>query len=220
VQPPIRQPASGDCNSKTHGRMTRAPSMSNKRYIFILAAVLLLGIFPLLVLQPNGAANAGISAGFRLPLDSFPLLLLWAALGLWAALLPPEGTSILPLGFLLLVFVAAVLSLGVDQFPPLRYFLLGAILSFAFLVGMTRHKVTILSMMIASSVGFHYGLTLGGAVPEGAAPLYFLLGAMLALAMILAIAVAFGVTLFSDHASWIERSKTTRIGRVLCAFFR
>ena len=194
--------------------------MSNKRHIVILAAVLLLGTFPLLVLQPSGAASAGISAGFRFPLDSFPLLLLWAALGLWAALLPPEGMSVLPLGFLLLVFVAATLSLGVEQFPPLRYFLLGAILLFAFLVGMSRHKATILSIMLASSLGFHYGLTLGSAVPEGAAPLYFLLGAMLALAMILAIAVAFGVTAFSDHESWLERLKTTRIGRILRAFFQ
>lgn len=192
--------------------------MSNKRYIFILAAVLLLGAFPLLVLQPSGAASAGLSAGFRLPLDAFPLLLLWSALGLWAALLPTEGTLILPLGFLLLVFIASVLSLGVEHYPPLKYFLLGAILSFAFLVGLTRHKATILSMMITSSIGFHYGLRLAAAVPEGAAPLYFLLGVVLALAMILAIAVAFGVTLFSDHAAWVDRWKSTRLGRGLRMF--
>ena len=194
--------------------------MSNKRYSLILAAVLMLGAFPLLVLQPSGVASAGLSAGFRLPLDSFLLLLLWAGLGLWAALLPPEGVLILPLGFLLLVFIAALLCLGVEQFPLLRYFLLGAILSFALLVGMTQHKATILSMMLTSSFGFHYGLGLAAAMPKGAAPLYFLLGVMLALSTILAIAVAFGVTLFSDHETWVERWKSTRLGRSLRALFR
>jgi hydrogenase/urease accessory protein HupE len=194
--------------------------MSSKRFIFIMAAVFLLGVFPLLLLQPSGAASAGLSAGFRLPLDNLPLLLLWAAIGLLAALLPAEGASVLPAGFLLLVFIGASLSLGVEHYPALRYFLLGTILLFAFLAGMTRHKATILSMMLVGSLGFHYGLGLDAAVPEGASILYFLLGVMLALAMILAIAVAFGITLFSEHESWVERWKSTRVGRGVRVFFR
>jgi urease accessory protein len=194
--------------------------MSSKRFILMMVAVFILGALPFLILQPNAAASAGMSHGFRLPLEHFLPLLLLLALGLWAAILPLEGAVIMPLGFLLLVLVGAVTALGVGEYPGLRYFLLAGVLGFALLVGLTRHKATMLSVMLVGSLGFHYGLRAALAVPEEASPLYFLLGLMVSLTTILAIAVAFGVTLFSEHEAWVEKVKSTLPARALRAFFR
>ena len=194
--------------------------MSSKRFILLMVAVFILGALPFLILQPNAASSAGLSHGFRFPLEHFLSLFLLLTLGLWAALLPLEGAVILPLGFLLMVLVGAVAVLGISEYQGLRYFQLAGVLGFALLVGLTRHKATILSVMLMGSFGFHYGLRAVLAVPEDASPLYFLLGLMLSLASILPITVAFGVTLFSEHDAWVEKLKTTLPARALREFFR
>ncbi|MFO0109758.1 MAG: HupE/UreJ family protein [Alphaproteobacteria bacterium] len=194
--------------------------MSSRRFILMMVAVFILGALPFLILQPNAAASSGLSHGFRFPLEHFLSMFLLLMLGLLTALLPLDGALILPLGFLLLVLVGAVTALGISEYPGLRYFLLAGVLGFALLVGLARHKATMLSVMLLGSLGFHYGLRAAQAVPEEASPLYFLLGLILSLTTILPIAVAFGVTLFSEHDAWVEKLKNTLPVRALREFFR
>lgn len=181
--------------------------MSNKRFIVFMVAVFLLGALPFLVVQPTGASSAGLSSGFTAPLDNIPQLLLLLLMGLWASLLPRDGMSTMPMGFLIMVLIGATLTLDVARYPALLQFLLGGILCFGFVVGLARTKVTVLSVMVAGSLGFHFGMGYLHAVPGIASPLYYLLGLMISLALILAIAVAFGVTLLGDHEQWWERLK-------------
>lgn len=186
--------------------MYRKP-MSSKRFIFFMVAVFLLGAFPFLVVQPTGAASAGLSAGFTAPLDNIPQLLLLLLLGLWASILPKDGMSVMPLSFLVMVLIGAALTFEVSDYPALRQFILGGILCFGLVVGLARTKITVFSVMISASIGFHYGMGYLVHIPGIASPIYYLLGLMISLALILAIAVAFGVTLLGDHEQWWEKLK-------------
>lgn len=179
--------------------------MTSKRFILFMVAVFLLGAFPFLVVQPTGASSAGLSAGFTAPLDHIPQLLLLLALGLWASVLPRDGMSIMPASFLIMVLIGAALTLDVAHYVALRQFILGGIICFGLVVGLARSKITVFSVMISGSIGFHYGMSYLNGVPEIASKLYYLLGLMISLALILAIAVAFGVTLLGDHEQWWEK---------------
>lgn len=177
--------------------------MSNQRFILFSAAVFLLGALPFLVLQPTAAASAGLSLGFSAPFDDIAVLILVIGVGLASALLPREGLVLVALAFTMMVMVGGLLVLSPQQFPSARYFVLGAILCLALLVGIIRQKYTLMAVLVVASVGFHLGGFYLDGVPTIATPMYYLLGVLLSLGVIMAISIAFGVTLFGDHEqSW------------------
>lgn len=193
--------------------------MSSKRFILFMVTVFLLGAFPFLVVQPTGAASAGLSAGFTAPLDYIPKLVLLLLLGVWSSILPKEGIIIMPLGFLVMVLIGSALTLEVSRYPGLFQFILGAILCFGLMVGMARSKITVVSVLISASFGFHYGMNYLNMVPAIASPLYYLLGLMIALALILSIAVAFGMTLLGDHEQWWRKLQDSPRLRFMRSWF-
>jgi hydrogenase/urease accessory protein HupE len=132
--------------------------------------------------------------------------------GLAAALLPRDGLILLPIGFSLMIVVGGTLTLDVAHISALRYFILGAALCMGLLVSITRDKLTVLTLLILASLGFHLGESFMHAVPSIATPMYFLMGVLLSLGMVLAIAVAFGMTLVGDNeAAWEAIKKSPRV---------
>lgn len=187
--------------------------MSSRRFIFLSAAIFVLGALPFLILQPTAAASAGISLGFGAPFGQPAILALVVACGFVAALLPRDGLVQIGLAFTLMVMVGGLLMLDRVQYPFTRYFTLGAILCCALLVGVTRQKFTLLVLMVLASVGFHLGGYYLSGIPTIAAPMYYLLGILLSLTLVLAISIAFGVTLFGDNEQLVEKIKDSpRLG--------
>ncbi len=193
--------------------------MSSRRFILLAIGLFLLGALPFLVLQPTAAASAGLSLGFSAPLGHWAVLGLLFASGMLAALLPRDGLVQMPLAFTLMIMLGGMLTLDVHQFPPIRYFVLGAVLCLSLLVGITRQKLTLLTIMLLASLGFHLGDYYMKTVPEIASPMYYLLGVLMSLSMVLAIAVAFGVTVFGDHEIMWGRVKESRRFRLIRSIF-
>lgn len=173
--------------------------MSTRRFILFSVALFLIGALPFLIAQPSAAASAGLSLGFAAPLEHFPIMLLLTLCGFAAALLPREGLMQVPLSFTIMIMAGGMLTLDPVQFPFIRHFVLGAIICIALLVGITHHKFTVFLQLIIGSLGFQIGGFYLSNVPSIAAPMYYLLGVLVSLSMILGISVAFGVTLFGDH---------------------
>jgi urease accessory protein len=178
-----------------------------------------LGALPLLIAQPTALASAGLSHGFSAPLEHAPLLAMISVVGIVAALLPRDGLLLLPIAFTLMIMVGGALSLNIIDYPYLRYFILGAILCMGLLVGIAREKLTVLTLLILASLGFHLGGFFMQSLPSIATPMYFLLGVLLSLGMVLAISVAFGVTLFGDNeAMWERIKKSPRVASIRSIF--
>jgi urease accessory protein len=179
--------------------------MSNRKFALFCGLIFLLGALPLLVAQPSAAASAGLSLGFTAPLADFVVILLTALLGLSACLLPRDTLITLPACFMLMVMLGGLFRLGPDGPSFLTGFALGALICVALLVALTTSRRGMVLMLAAASFGFQAGAHYVSAVPEIAAPIYYLLGVQLSLTLMLAIAIAFGVTLISDHEAFFNR---------------
>ena len=167
----------------------------------------ILGALPFLIIQPTAAASAGLSLGFSAPLEHTAVVVVLALIGMAASLLPRDGLLLLPIAFTLMIMVGGALVMDTAHYSSLRYFILGAILCMGLLVGIAREKLTVTTVLILASLGFHLGGFYMRAVPAIATPMYYLMGVLLSLGMILAIAVAFGVTLIGDNEAVWERIK-------------
>jgi len=193
--------------------------MSSQRCIFSVAVLFLLGALPFLIAQPTAAASAGLSLGFASPLEHPSVLILLLLVGLGAAMLPRDGLLLLPIAFTLMIMVGGMLRFDASLYPMLRYFVLGAVLCMSLLVGIARQKLTVLTILVLASLGFHLGGYFMGAIPTIASPIYYLLGVLVSLSMVLAISVAFGVTLFGDNeAVWEKIKQSPRVAFIRTLF--
>lgn len=181
--------------------------MSSQRFIVMTMVLFILGALPFLIVQPSAAASAGLSLGFSAPLEHMGMLALLVVIGACAALLPRDGLLLMPIAFTLMIMVGGALVMDVAHYPALRYFILGAILCIGLLVGIAREKLTVLTLLILASLGFHLGGFYMQFVPAIATPMYYLMGVLLSLGMVLAISVAFGMTLIGDNEAAWERIK-------------
>lgn len=193
--------------------------MSSQRFIMLTMVMFILAALAIFVAQPIAAASAGLNLGFTAPLEHGPVLALIVLMGVAAALLPRDGLLLVPIAFTLMIMVGGALLLDVMQYPFLRYFILGAILCMGLLVGIAREKLTVLTLLVLASLGFHLGGYFMQTLPSIASPMYFLLGVLLSLGMVLAIAVAFGVTLFGDNeAAWERIKQSPRMAFIRSVF--
>lgn len=192
--------------------------MSSQRFMMLTMVIFILGALPFLVAQPT-ALSAGLSLGFSAPLEHTALLGIIIVMGMAAALLPRDGLLLMPIAFTLMIMVGGALVLDVAQYPLLRYFILGAILCMGLLVGIAREKLTVLMLLVLASLGFHLGGFFMQTLPSIASPMDYLLGVLLSLGMVLAIAVAFGVTLFGDNeAAWERIKQSPRMAFIRSVF--
>lgn len=190
--------------------------MNRNRFLLFAFVLFFLCAVPFLMVQTSGVAGAGLSAGFSAPLSSVSHLVLFLLLGMWASLLPRDGLMLVPLACLFMLVVGAVAMLpALGQQMALLQFLLGGVLCFGVACGLSRHKSTLLSVLVAGSFGFHMGMHYLGYVPSTASPLFYLLGLILCAAMVLAISVSFGVTLLGDHEQfWLHMKESPRFAWV------
>lgn len=193
--------------------------MSSRRFVLCAAALFILGALPFLVIQPTAAASAGLSMGFSAPLEHSAVLLLLMLVGGVCALLPRDGLMLIPIAFVVMVLMGGLVAMGLQQAPGLRYFILGAVLCMGMLIAIAREKLAVLMLLVLASLGFHLGGFFMQEVPPIASPIYYLIGALLSLGMVLAISIAFGVTLYGDNeAMWEKFQQSPRFQRIRSFF--
>ncbi len=176
-------------------------SLTNKRFMLVFASIFALGAMPLLIQQPNGAASAGLSLGFTLPIEEALHLILFLMLGVYASFLRGNALILVPLSFILLYVVGISIYFDHVRYAMMPLFMLGSIILFALSMVVAGQRKCMMAMVIAASLGFHFGGYYAGAIPDIAAPIFFMIGNILAFALIFATAISFGITLYSDRAA-------------------
>ena len=174
--------------------------MTSKRFIAIFASIFLLGALPLVMQQPNGASSAGLSHGFTFPIEHLAHLAVFCVLGVFASFLRGLALTLVPLSFVLMYVVGITLKLDEQRYELLPMFMLGAVLLFALCVSLARRRSHLIGIVIAASAGFHFGRYYGATIPPIASPLYFLMGNIIAFALIFATSISFGLTMRHDGA--------------------
>lgn len=173
--------------------------MNIKRIALILAGVLLMAALPLVVVHPSGPASAGLSAGFLGIMDYPSRLLLVLPAGLMAGYLRGDERVVFPLSFLLMYLIGALLEMDFTLFPMARLFILGAILVFGLALSVAESRMFLASVFVGGSMAYHLGGYGMNALPQLASPLYFIIGQILALALVLAISFSVGLMFLGEH---------------------
>lgn len=189
--------------------------MENQKILLLFGAIFALACLPFLVLYPSGEASAGLSQGFLSmlhPNRDFVLILL---VGVWAVSIGRDAMLLLPLTFILLFAVAAMVQIEMNQYPLVPWFVLGAILAYALSLTLVDSRKFVVAVAVCSSMAFHVGMHAGQFLPEVADPLYFLLGQLLALTLMLAAAVCFAIAFLDDAIRIFNHMAGTSENRVL-----
>jgi len=181
--------------------------MNQRRFIAFILVIFFACALPFLLVQSSGTASAGLSAGFVAPITNTFHVALFFLLGLWSALLPREGVLLVPVACLSMALVGASALLGALHHHAMMQFLLAGVLCFGVACGLVRYKITLLSVLVSGSLGFHLGQYYLSQVPNIASAFFYLLGVRICMALALAIAVAFGIMLIGDHEPFWDRLK-------------
>lgn len=173
--------------------------MSAARFVAFVMLVFILCAMPFVLVQASGVSSAGLSAGFRMPLEQPWLLATFLVMGMASAWLPKDGFLLVPFSCMVMVLTGASLMMHVLKDFPMILFIAGGAMAFIAAGILAQSRTNLVAVCIAGSLGFHIGRHMVVAMPNIAAPLFYLLGLLLAITLALAIAVAFGITLAGEH---------------------
>ncbi|MBY0355629.1 MAG: hypothetical protein K2Q12_07860, partial [Rickettsiales bacterium] len=101
------------------------------------------------------------------------------------------------------------------RYPQVPWFMLGAIMTYALSLTLVDSRKFVVAVAVNSSIAFHVGMHAGQALPSIADPLYFLLGQLLALSLMLAASVCFAIAFLDDAARLFNQMAGTSENRVL-----
>lgn len=173
--------------------------MSAARFVVFVMLVFVLCAMPFVLVQASGVSSAGLSAGFRMPLEQPWLLATFLVMGMASAWLPADGFLLAPFSCMVMVLTGASLMMHLYKDHAMLLFIIGGLMAFIAACVLARARMNLAGVCIAGTLGFHIGRHLVVAMPDIAAPLFYLLGLLLAITLALAIAVAFGITLLGER---------------------
>lgn len=158
----------------------------------------MLGALPMVILQPSGAASAGLSAGFTLPLEHPIYIGFSILLGLMASLIGRDGPIFIPSTLMAMIVMGHATGLDKALFPSAEYMVLVSMLIVVLIAGVLERKAELLGVLLSASLGFQLGANTGDMAPDIGVPLYFLIGVLLGVLLITSVAISLGLTVFSE----------------------
>lgn len=157
--------------------------------IFIIAAV------PMLLLYPSGTARISMSAGFMYYLHQPLYITLVMGVAIIGCFLPHDEIILLPVSYVLMFSVGALVHVNTIVYPLLDEFTLGAILLYAFTVNICQTRGFLLASVIASSLAYRMGGNLMQMDLQDNSPLYVVIGATIFISLVLCSTASLGYTL-------------------------
>lgn len=189
----------------------------------VLAALFFVGFLlfsvALMLAQHSGVANASLTAGFIPPLENTVHCICLLSIGALSAWLAGEMIVLLPICGLLMLMLGGLSDVDLAYFPQLRAFTVGAILLFALAMSMMRRKPAVLFVVPVAAWAYFTGNNYMAQLPDGVQPLYFMLGATVSAALLIAIGEALAVTFSEVFASAFTKLKTISALVSLLFFF-
>jgi urease accessory protein len=181
--------------------------MNKHVFAVLFAAILVIGGAPVLIVQPSGLASAGLASGFMLPVANLYHIVFFVSLGIFAAWLGREATSLLPLCILLMLVIGGMMEIGDRDFPAIREFIVGAIILFALGISLIRNKSFLIAILPTAIGAYVIGERYMASLPSVTSPLYFLVGSVLCAGLLIAIGVSMGITLTESIQESVEKMK-------------
>lgn len=160
-----------------------------KQHWVLLGLTIILAI-PVLSFQPPGAAVAGLTGGFVLPLTYFTHILFFMLVGAAAVVLGRQAIIALPLATVMMILIGASADAAILQTPYAKPFLFSAVFLYAvaFSVGYSRQFMP--AVAVSSAVAFYIGGVYVTQLPDLATMGCFLIGTLGSAGMLAACGVS------------------------------
>lgn len=152
---------------------------------------------PFVVAWPEGLSGLAVTGGSLFVLNQYSLVLTSIIVGFLAAFLTRDGVVLVPVCHILMFALANMLMLGVDSYPNFHLYIFGTVLLFGVSLMLAGHRAQLALALLIASVGFHFGIYYSHAVVLNEQPLYFLIGELITIGLLIGISVSFGL-IFSD----------------------
>ncbi len=178
--------------------------MLDSRFIVVFAVILVLLLLPFAVMFPTGIARAGLSHGFLVLLQNPFHLMLVMLVGIWSSMLDRYSVVLLPVSFVLMFLIGAIMSVGALAYPFIHMFMLGSVLLLAITVSLRPRRNFIAAVVVCGSLAYHLGFFYSQQLPRQADGLFFILGEILSLVLVLAASISLG-TAFHGSVGWIKQ---------------
>ncbi len=147
---------------------------------------------PFIVAFTSGVASAGITAGLQVPIEQKPWM--YVLFGVAAVMLGRRGMVILPITCLCMTTLGQLHAAG-GAYAMLDTVAYGALIIFAAAATMARSVLVVIGMAAVGGFSYFTGAGFLPQAPELGYNLYFLLGNLSAIALMLLSAMSFTFTL-------------------------
>lgn len=178
------------------------PDSKKLLVLFLLIAIALCAL-PFIMAWPAGLSGLAIASGSLFALNHPILAVSTLAAGFLAAFLTRDGVVLIPVCYLLMYTFASMLMLGADAYPYFHLFIFGTILLFGITLMLAGQRAHLVLALIISSLAFHLGVHYSGNFGTSGQPLYYLVGEVIAISLMLSVSVSFGLIVSDLILRWL-----------------
>ncbi|MFO1242173.1 MAG: HupE/UreJ family protein [Rickettsiales bacterium] len=157
---------------------------------------------PFITAWPEGLSGLAVTGGALFSVQQYVFVVTTLAVGFLAAFLSRDGVVLVPVCYLLMYALANMLMLGVDAYPLFYMYIFGAILLFGITLMLAGQRTHLILALIIASVGFHFGVHYSSIVVTHENPLYFLIGELIAVSLLLSISISFNLIVSDVVLDW------------------
>ena len=179
--------------------------MRRNRSVAAIAGLALVSAAPAVFAHTFGASGAGFSVGFGHPLLGFDHLLAMLAVGVWAAQSGWRPVWSVPLVFMLVMALGALLAFAGIALPAVEAGSAASVLVLGLLIATAVRLPALAGAVIVAVFAVFHGHAHGTEIPQAAAPWLYAGGFLLATGMLHAVGIV-AARQWAARRPWLARA--------------
>ncbi len=173
--------------------------MKSKLSTLLALSLAMLAYIPVADAHSIGAEGAGFITGLAHPFIGLDHLLAMIAVGIWAAQTGGSAVWRLPLSFIVMMSVAALISAAGYSLPVLEPLIAGSVMLLGFMVVFAIRLPVNLSMLLVGLFAVFHGYAHGLEMPQASSAILYGSGFVLATALLHLIGIGLGRIAYRKH---------------------
>jgi urease accessory protein len=173
--------------------------MKNRLATFLALSVTMLAYVPIANAHSMGAEGAGFISGLAHPFMGLDHLLAMIAVGIWAAQTGGSAVWRLPLSFIMMMAVAALISASGFNLPALEPMIAGSVVLLGLMAVFAIRLPVNLSMLLVGVFAVFHGYAHGLEMPQASSAFLYGSGLVLATALLHLLGVGLGRIAYRKH---------------------
>jgi len=173
--------------------------MKNRLLPLLALPVTMLACIPNAGAHSMGAEGAGFITGLAHPFMGLDHLLAMLAVGIWAAQTGGSAVWRLPLSFVVMMAVAALISANGFSLPALEPFIAGSVVLLGLMVVFAIRLPINFSMLLVGLFAVFHGYAHGLEMPQASSAIQYGSGFVLATALLHLIGIGLGKVAYRQH---------------------